>query len=160
MGGCSGDHPASGDAGSGWSGPTRSVRTSAWMKSSGGTGESTQHSELAGVGHHVGQRSLEELRVADRRGERRVGEVGVQRSQRRMESYDLGGERRLGRWLELTAAQHRPRIAGDARHVPEQLVGRADVRPRPEVGEPGGRLPQRFLRAVGDGRDEVLQKTT
>jgi hypothetical protein len=111
------------------------------------------------MGHGVRQRPLQELLVGDARRERRVREVVAQRLQLLVEAGNLLLQTGQRRRRVVAAAQHGARVADQPGHVPEQLVRRAHVGPRAELAEAGGRAAQRFLGAVRQCGQEVLQQT-
>jgi len=111
-------------------------------------GEPPQHRELAGVRHGVGQRALEKLFIRDPCRQRRIGESVAQLREHRVEARHFGVEAvELWRCVRIST-EHRPGVADHARHVPEELPRRADVRQRAIVRETLGRVAQCLLRAI------------
>jgi len=57
-----------------------------------------------------------------------------------------------------TADDERARVAEDARHVTQQILRRSNAFAGVEIGERIGRIAERLLRAIGEGRQKMAKE--
>ena len=124
----------------------------------GAAGEAAQESELAGVGHGVGEGALEEDFGGDAVELCAAIDVVSYVGEYLVEVRDGGGEIREGRRLVGAAEEVGAGVAEDAVHVADKFVRGANLRCGAEVGEFGRGAAERFLRPVGEGGEEVLEE--
>jgi hypothetical protein len=124
----------------------------------GASGEAAQEGKLAGVGHGVGEGTLQEDFGGD------AVEFGAEIDVVSYVGEDLvevrygGREVRQSRGLVGAAEEVGARVTQDAVHVADELVWSADLRGGTEVGELGRGAAEGFLRAVGEGCEKVLEE--
>lgn len=103
---------------------------------------------------------MQELLVADLRGQRVVRKVFVQILESLVKAgYLVRKVIQPGR-SEMSSTQHGAGVSNYSGHVPDQLVGCASVQAGAEFTEFGWRSAQGLLGSVGQSREEVLQDFT
>ena len=122
----------------------------------GTSGEAAQESELAGVGHGVGEGALEEDFGGDAVELCASIDVVSYVGEYLVEMRDGGGEIREDWRLVGAAEEVCAGVAEDAVHVADEFVRGANLRRGAEVGELGRGAAEGFLRPVGEGGEEVL----
>lgn len=120
--------------------------------------QSSQDGELADVCHGVRERSLQELLVADARGERVIGEITMEGAKRVVKSHEFSIHGSKPRRLEVPAMQHCSGIAEKAGHVPHDLERRSNGRRRTKVGKGRGRVAQGLLGPIRKRREKMLKQ--
>jgi hypothetical protein len=124
----------------------------------GTSGEAAEKSELAGVGHGVGEGALQEDFGGDVVKWSAEIDVAGDVGKDLVEVRDGGGEfRECGRLIGA-ADEVGSGVAEDTVHVADEFVWTSNLRGGAEVGEFRWGIAEGFLGPVGEGCEEVLEE--
>src|SRR5439155_801950 len=121
-----------------------------------GNRETAQHGELADMGHGVRERPLQQL-FSGNRARRAARQQLAHRLDHIVEArhFFFEGGQRIGLHRIRSALKQRTYVTHQRRHVAQQFDWRADAVAGAEGRIVLGSAAQRFLRAVGDGGEEM-----
>ena len=120
-------------------------------------GQTAKHGELSGVGHGVGERTLQQSFFGRPPQLGASHEMPPQVLDHRVEAHDFSSE--IGQWFGSVAAafEERARVTEHARHVPNETGGCSRPLANLEHTKEFRRPPKRFLRTVGERCEKMPQ---